>query len=436
MLRKFVGSSFATFAIKILGVGIAFFTQIFLARIMGVTDYGSYVYIMTLVNIFLLFSKVGLDVTVIRFIPDYLSNKKWMLFNGIRRKSLQITTLLSISISISLWGVYQLANSYYYVPEWGNSLLFAFFLLPILAINVVRAALLRSLKKVVASTFLDAIIRPAFLLLFVYCFYRWVSTEISPSNIILFNIESGLIVFLIGSILLRRSISKMTTEKKYEYRTKEWLLVSYSMFFISAINMIQNHADIIMIEYFIDTKSVGIYSIANQISGFISFGLLSANSVLAPMISGLYHSNKRDQLQKLITFSTRIVFVFTTLSAIFIIFFGDDILALFGLSFVDGLEAMKILIVGQIINALTGSVGFIMTMTGHQKQANRILIISVIVNVSLNSILIPLYGINGAATATAISLSLWNIIMFIYVFKRIGFSSTIFSFSKAVKNAD
>ncbi len=430
MLRKFIGKSSASFFIKVTGIGIAFGTQIYLARIMGVSDYGTYVYVMTLINILSLFSRLGLDTAVIRFIPEYLSKGAWELFNGIRRKSLILTIQSSLCLFAISWLGYSAANHFYKMPEWGESFLVGLFLLPLITINIMRGAILQSLEKVVASSFLDAILRPSLLLFFVFIFYYLVRSDITPEDAILFNIESGLIVLLLGMILVRKSVANITQEKVYEYRTKEWLSVSSSLFLIAAINTIQNYSDIIMIEYFIDTKSVGFYSIANQISGFVGFGLISANMVIAPMISKLYHSKQYNQLQILITFSTRIIFVFTLLSSLFIVLLGDKILTLFGAQFIEGLGAMKILIVGQLVNAFTGSVGFIMTMTGHQKQASRVLILSVVINVILNLVLIPTFGIEGAAIATSVSMSIWNIIMFIYVLKKIGFSSSIVNFSK------
>nr|WP_277879386.1 polysaccharide biosynthesis C-terminal domain-containing protein [Coleofasciculus sp. FACHB-712] len=99
---------------------------------------------------------------------------------------------------------------------------------------------------------------------------------------------------------------------------------------------------------------------------------------------------------------------------------------LFGSSFVEGLPALVILTVGQMVNALSGSVGFLMTMTGHQREAALIIGSSAILNVVLNAALIPYLGINGAALSTALTTALWNIIMLVYVNKQLKINSTIF----------
>jgi O-antigen/teichoic acid export membrane protein len=76
---------------------------------------------------------------------------------------------------------------------------------------------------------------------------------------------------------------------------------------------------------------------------------------------------------------------------------------------------MCILLVGRLINIVSGSVGYLMNMTGYQKEYNYIMIISAVINIVLNYFLIPIYGIEGAAMASAISMVLWNIASVVFV---------------------
>ena len=87
---------------------------------------------------------------------------------------------------------------------------------------------------------------------------------------------------------------------------------------------------------------------------------------------------------------------------------------------------MVILIAGHLVNALAGSVGFLMTMTGHEREAAYNIGVSVTVKLSLNAALIPPFGIEGAATATAFTTVLWNISVFVFVNQRLGINSTAF----------
>ena len=102
-----------------------------------------------------------------------------------------------------------------------------------------------------------------------------------------------------------------------------------------------------------------------------------------------------------------------------IILFKDIILGIFGEEFNLGSTALIILCIGQLFNAICGPVGSILQMTGRQKAFQNILFIALIINITLNILLVEKHGINGVATATAISLTFWNIASVIYIRKHI-----------------
>jgi O-antigen/teichoic acid export membrane protein len=91
---------------------------------------------------------------------------------------------------------------------------------------------------------------------------------------------------------------------------------------------------------------------------------------------------------------------------------------MFGNEFIEGATVLIILCVGQVVNSISGSVGVILQMTGHQKVYQNIVLIALILNLILNLLLVPLYGTIGAAIATVISISSWNVIGAIYLKKK------------------
>ena len=90
-------------------------------------------------------------------------------------------------------------------------------------------------------------------------------------------------------------------------------------------------------------------------------------------------------------------------------------LGLFGEEFIQSNTTLILVSGGFLINALCGPVGTFMNMTDSQRQFMRITIIAVLTNLGLNICLIPVMGINGAAIATLISTSIWNVAGFIHL---------------------
>lgn len=89
----------------------------------------------------------------------------------------------------------------------------------------------------------------------------------------------------------------------------------------------------------------------------------------------------------------------------------------------NGHIALLILCAGQIVNVLCGSVGMVLLMTGHQQYSIFSVLIAVLLNAGLNLLLIPVYGLTGTAIATASSVAAWNIIMYIFVFRKTKIST-------------
>ena len=84
-----------------------------------------------------------------------------------------------------------------------------------------------------------------------------------------------------------------------------------------------------------------------------------------------------------------------------LIVFNDSFLLLFGKDFVQGGMALIILSLGQLINAATGPVGALLTMTGQERGAAVVLGAGATLNVLLSVILVPILGLLGAAIAAA-----------------------------------
>jgi len=112
--------------------------------------------------------------------------------------------------------------------------------------------------------------------------------------------------------------------------------------------------------------------------------------------------------------------------------FEPAYLKIFGDSYIQGWGALAILSIGQLVNAATGSVGVLLTMTGHERYMVVSAGLSAILNIVLNTILIPLWGLNGAALATTISLIFINTIKSLWVARTLRLNATCFGHPIAI----
>ena len=175
-------------------------------------------------------------------------------------------------------------------------------------------------------------------------------------------------------------------------------------------------------------ESVAIYGVAFRFSMGASITLMAINSIASPKFAEKFATNNIQGMGKIAMQSAKIIFWTTIPLASILLLFPRFFMGLYGSEFLIGFEALRWLIIGRVVNALSGSVGNVMQMSGQQNSYMNILIIGALINILLNYFLIPIYGINGAALASVFSLSFWNLSMVYIVKRRFGFSTIYLPF--------
>ncbi|WP_299223595.1 flippase [uncultured Psychroserpens sp.] len=205
---------------------------------------------------------------------------------------------------------------------------------------------------------------------------------------------------------------------KIEITYKDIIKRSGPMAISSIAYVLMQSVDIILLSKFTNFESVAFYAVAIKLTTMISLVLASVNTVQAPKIAELYSLKNFKELNKIIKSATRLIFLLTFPIIIGLAVLSNVVLKWYGEAYLVAQTALFILLAGQSINALCGSVGVYMNMTGKQNVLQKILLFSFFLNLILNWYLIPLYGINGAAFSTSFSMIFWNITTVVYIYKK------------------
>lgn len=369
---------------------------------------------------------MGFQASLLRFIPAYRAQQHFGLLRGLLRYSNLLVFAGSIlATTFGMILIWFLGNRIRW--EQRHTFYIAFLLLPMFSLVKLRETGLRALKSVVQSQLLLNIIRPLILVIISVGLSFFIPENIKASSVMTGNLIAVGLVFCIGSVWLSKLLPQDIRDYPAVYKQKEWMKVSLPLLLIVGMSLILKRTDIIMLGAIRGPKEAGFYSAATNISNLLFFGSMAVNTILAPIISELFHMKKNEDLQRIVAFSARGIFAFTVIAGILLVIFGKYFLSFFGHTFVVAYIPLLILLSGRIVNSLTGPAGLLMTMTCYHNQAGCIVAIGASINIILNSLLIPLMGLNGAAIATATSLSLSNIVMLTYVWKKLRINPTILS---------
>lgn len=414
----------AFFAIQLVGTALNFLLNVVLARMMGADPYGRYAYVLNWMLILLLPAKLGLDTAALRFVSLYAMREDWGLLAGFLRMSRRSVFVTSLLVAVTTLGVV------YGLPGSESSPLRATFwagaaMLPLHALGMLFGAFLRGLKRVVASQIPLAVLYPFVILLGVLGLRFVHPGALDAAGAMWLTVAAAGVALVFTSRNLRRALPPLIHSAPAERRVADWRAAALPMLLMSMLQISVAKAGILIVGALLGTTEAGIYSSADRLASVVQFGLIAVNAWAAPLIAELHGNGRRAELQRLLHVATRGLTAFSLPLCGALLLFGDRILALFGATFTQAYPALAILTLGQLVNALTGPVGFLMTMTGHQREATWVETFTTALHLGLTTALIPLLGMNGAAVATAIAVSVRNVSMAVLVWRRMGVRAAV-----------
>ena len=408
-MKDILKGSLIIFIFKVLGASSLFLTYIMIPRYYGVDTFGIFNLIFAIVMVGTVISRLGLDIYIIRIIPTLVNDKKQVsLFI---KSVLKILFISSFLVTIIILLMSNILDSYLFKSIDATLYLniLAFMILPYTLFNVL-VEVFRGLDDIRIYSFFRNLSQNGSiaLLLAISIFF---SLNIDPVYILFTTIMiiTTAVIIILYSFLKKHNINVLI---KGKYNNKI-LKNSYPMFLTASIIFVMAYVDNFMISYYIDEYQVGIYSACISLSMMISFIPMAIGGYISPKISLAYANKDKNKVKNIFKDSFKLIVITTIPIFLIIIYFANFFLGLFGSEFTVATTTLFIVSIGFLSESLCGPVGFILNMTDNQHIFMKILFISLLINIICNAILIPSYGINGAAIALMLSMLFWTIASFI-----------------------
>lgn len=359
-------------------------------RIYGAEIFGRYTYVFTLISVIGIIAKAGLDNGLMYSIPKD------------KYKYVSLSFVINFIISILLITVIWLFIDDMYIK----------FMLPLIwFISTERLffGLYRSEKKIKEFYFINGFLTMVLRIIAIILLYY-----LTGKNE--YSIAIGVYLSFIFSNI-RYAIHNRSKFGKVIFN-KAYIMYSFPLVMATMMGFLINKIDILMLGNMVSNAAVGIYQITVQVSNVLSVLLVVFNTVFAPQIAILFHQGKGVELKALYIKATRFLFVFSLISTFLLLVFSEFILSVFGAEFVQGQSALILRTLGQFVNIAVGGVWYMLSMTGKPKFQMYANSFALLLNILINFILIPKYGISGAAFASMITLVFTNVVGYIIVSKQ------------------
>lgn len=412
-LYKKAGS---TFFLKVFGLGIAFIFQIILGRLLEPASYGEYTMYLTYSSIFTIITVFGMDQNLIKEIAKNNNDKK------------RSNSLLQLSMIISIMLCFLVSVTVFFFKDkldFGADGVYLFIAMSIIrTIVMIFDGFLQGNGLVVRVTVLNDVINNLLKVIFFIAIANSGTSSLKAAlwSFIFSEFIMAILRFLdINKILGNKYKLTIGLDKKVK---KEFIKYSSTVLFVSGIGILLQNVDRIMISSYLDLANVGIYKVSQNYVSLIGV-FISPFIAFWPVISKLYHENKLFEIQEEMKRIVKIV-TYLVIPMFFIFLFqSSSLLSIFGEYYATkaGAQVLIILAFSFLIDAISGPIGSILTMTKYAKFILYNSIVALIVNIILNLILIDKFGIVGVAIATGISIILNNMLSILEVKILLGIFS-------------
>ncbi|NET62293.1 MAG: oligosaccharide flippase family protein [Symploca sp. SIO2E6] len=435
-LNKLVKGAGFSFIGQVISTGLKYSTQVILAWLLGAEAFGIYVLGMVIYQLGELFSRMGLEAGVVRYVSIHYSTEDNTedknRLKGILWQGIVLPFLSGIVFGLALFFASDfIAQGIFGQPDLAPVLQIFAIALPFGASVIVGAFATTGFQVAQYKVYVWELLLPGVNLLIaaILCTIGWGLRGATLAWLV------SLIVSLAATVYFIRGLfpELFSSQIKPIFKTKQLLAFSLPLCFGSFLWLVMLWTDALMLGYFRTATEVGIYRAVSQTALLMTLCTRSLVTIFTPMIANLYHNQDFEQLSKLFSTASRWSFSLTLPLFLIVGVTGQDLLRVFGPEFAMGWLPLVILAAGQLARASPG--GFAMhmlAMSGHQYLKLYGDFILAIANIGLNLLMIPRWGMLGAAVATGISILGVNLLRILQVYLVLQVQGFNWSYLKTI----
>ena len=395
--KKFTFDVGWAFLSSVVTLFIGFILSVVIARWLGANDLGLYRMTLTIYGVVTLVATFGIPSALIKYIAEYKEDEEKL--NQTTSCGFINAVIIGLIAAIAIFFFAPFLAGIFKMPELSTLLKITAIALPFASLYSSQSGLLTGLRKMKYFAVLMAGHSVLMCILIVTLVLLGFGVEGAISG---FAISVAGACFL-GSILSKKFFK--LSVRHHIQNTKKILSFGGKIFSAGAISQINYQADIILIGYFLTATQVGYYAVAVALSRFFWIIPQSIQRIVYPTASEYWSNNNHAALQKMVDKSMKYTACALIPMGLGVGFFANDIITtIYGEKFIHAVLPLLILIIGTVINGIPKSLGGTIAAVNRPDLEPKKMICSASVNVVLNILLIPRFGITGAAIATMCSL--------------------------------
>ena len=411
-------TSLVAFAIRIVSAVIALASQVLMARWMGSFDYGIFVLVWTTMIIVGNLSCLGFHTSIVRYIPEYTERGRLGELRGVMAMSrafvLATSTLIAAIGVAGVWYFSDAIENYYVVPFY-----LAMVCLPIIALSDTMEGTARANSWAVLALGPIYLMRPVLILVLMGVA---VAAGYPPTGqtAVIAAIAATLLTCLFQAVSILPRAGRAVRGVRPVFRAREWVLVSLPIFVIEGFYFMLTNADVLFVGYFMEPDDVAVYFATTKTLALVHFVYFAVKAGVAQRYAQYAHGGDHARLAGFARETVSWTFWPSIFMGLAVLAVGKPLLMLFGPGFDAGYPLLFVLVLGVVARASVGPAESLLTMSGNHNVCAAVYGVTLAVNVTLNVMLIPAFGLWGAAAAMAGALACEAALLAFTVWRRLG----------------
>jgi O-antigen/teichoic acid export membrane protein len=406
------------FLVRVASALLALVSQVLLARFMGSFEYGIYIYVWTWVLMIGALSDMGLSSAARRFIPEYTELKAFDHLRGFligsRWLAFAIATAIGLVGALGVWLLRDTLDHFTVIP-----LYLACLSVPIYGLVQMQAGIAQSYDWPNLALMPFYIWRQlALTLLMGAAWYFGAPTDAVTAMLV--AVGTTWLVTLSQLVVLQRRLNAKVEPGPKRYAVKTWLATSLPIFVVEGFYLLLTYVDILMLEHLRSPDDVAVYYAGARLLAIVAFVYFAIAGATTHKFTQYHVSGDKERLAAFFKETTRWTFWPSLAVCAVILAFGYPLLGLFGPHFERGYDVMFILAAGMLARAAVGPAERLLNMLGERTQCATVYAIAFAINLTLCFLLIPRFGIEGAAASTSTALAVESVMLYALAKRRLG----------------
>jgi len=406
------------FIIRVLSAALAYLSQILLARWMGGSDYGIYVYVWTWVLLLGSMMDFGISSSAQKIIPEYRTHGDHVRLRGFLSGSRWMTFAVSAALSLLLAGLVTLLSPWIEADEI-VPLYIGCLTLPAFVVANTQDGIARAHDWMRLGLMPQFIVRQGLIIALTAGVFA-AGLDLGATAAMAASAGAVWIAMLGQMFVLNRRLGQHIAPGRRAYDFRGWLAVSLPILLVESFYLLLSYTDVLVLQQFRPSEEVGVYFAVVKTLALVSFIHYAMSATTAHRFAEYNALGDKARLSAYVAHAINWTFWPSLAATIALLALGKPLLWLFGPQFVAGYDIMFVAAIGLVVRSAIGPVERLLNMLGHQHICAAAYAAAFGMNVVLCLLLVPRFGGHGAAAATSISLSFETVLLFWIVRSRLG----------------